>query len=80
MFKVNKKDSSGSLLTYLLQVSLLSTLGIFITLIHFLCFISKARCVGEFQSKGMYSRTFNPFVPNAHFLYPLKTSENPNVF
>ena len=23
---------------------------------------------------------FNPFVPNASFLYPLKTSENPTVF
>ena len=26
------------------------------------------------------SETINPFVPNAPFLYPLKTSENRKVF
>ena len=29
---------------------------------------------------SLHSLLLNPFVPNAHFLYPLKTSENLTVF
>ena len=31
-------------------------------------------------AKDNYNELLNPFVPNAPFLYPLKTSENPRVF
>ena len=30
--------------------------------------------------KFAYKQYNNPFVPNAHFLYPLKTSENRKIF
>ena len=29
---------------------------------------------------GLHIKNINPFVPNALFLYPLKTSENRKVF
>ena len=32
------------------------------------------------RHKSKYVNMSNPFVPNARFLYPLKTSENPEVF
>ena len=32
------------------------------------------------QQKVISIQLFNPFIPNAPFLYPLKTSENPKVF
>ena len=31
---------------------------------------------GIWEYEGFETFTFNPFVPNALFLYPLKTSEN----
>ena len=34
----------------------------------------------SFLYQFSYPVTINPFVPNAPFLYPLKTSENRKVF
>ena len=33
-----------------------------------------------FTAQMKVRNTFNPFVPNAPFLYPLKASENRKVF
>ena len=35
--------------------------------------------VTDFKGKSPHYLLINPFVPNAHFLYPLKTSENLTV-
>ena len=34
----------------------------------------------KISESALSKRAFNPFVPNAPFLYPLKTSENRKVF
>ena len=34
----------------------------------------------HFSRSGIYLSLINPFIPNAPFLYPLKTSENRKVF
>ena len=37
-------------------------------------------CIGDFYKLLFLLLHFNPFVPNAPFLYPLKISENRKVF
>ena len=45
------------------------------------CYIKNMfRKISQNSQKNTYQSFFNPFVPNAPFLYPLKTSENLMVF
>ena len=43
-------------------------------------FLTSNRICGEISPKLDRKAHINPFVPNAPFLYPLKTSENLTVF
>ena len=38
------------------------------------------RAIVWWKARKITDTSFNPFVPNAPFLYPLKTSENLKVF